>query len=92
MCSSDLAELIEDLGGQVAALLNQWEAGQPSEHLHAVTCLFSGDPSHAEAGAAWLAENTGEAGIEPEELSDLPGYRLMAEMIDRIEKEPAEES
>jgi hypothetical protein len=62
-------------------------AGQPTGYLHAVTCCLSAEPTHVEAGASWLEQNTGRRTIDLGELDELPGYRLVAEIVAQPEDE-----
>jgi len=81
-----LAEAVDDIGAQLAALLNAMDAGQPTDFLHAVTCCFSAEPAHVDAGSSWLEDNTGNRMIELAALADLPGYRAIAESLVRVGK------
>ncbi len=80
----EIAQSVDSLGAQVAALLDAMDAEDPQDFLHAVTCCFSADPSHVEAGASWLEENLGSRAIDLDALEDLPGYRAVAEIIDQV--------
>lgn len=81
------ADAIDDVGAQVAALLTALEAEKPTNFLHAVTCCFSSDPQHLEAGEAWLQDHLGTQAIDPDALEGLPGYQAVAEIMERVSSE-----
>lgn len=79
-----LAASLDDIGAQVAVLLMAMDAERPADFLNAVTCCFSGEPSHVDAGLTWLEENTGARAIDLDALEGLPGYQVVADLIDRV--------
>lgn len=82
-----LAKSIEQLGAQVAALLEILEDAEPDDYLHAVTCCLSTDPSHVDAGISWLERHTGTSDIDLDELEGLPGYLVAIEALQQVERE-----
>lgn len=83
----DAAHAIGDIGGQVAALLEAIDAARPDSFLNAVTCCFSADPAHVEAGLSWLQDNLGTETIDVDALEGLPGYQAVAEAMERVRDE-----
>ena len=81
-----LAEAVDEIGAQLAALLNAMDAAQPTDFLHAVTCCFSAEPAHIDAGSSWLESHTGNCMIDLAALEGLPGYRAVAESLERVGK------
>lgn len=78
-----LSTLVDDLGQQIAALLDALDAAEPEDYIHALTCRLSAEPAHAEAGSTWLEENAADLAA----LDELPGYRLLIEVADRLRGE-----
>ncbi len=86
-----LAEAVEELGAQVAALLEILEAAEPDDYLHAVTCCLSGDPAHVDAGLSWLERHTGTSDIDIDELAGLPGYLAVIEALEQLDRQLEDE-
>lgn len=79
----DAADAFEDISAQVAVLLGAMAGERPTDYLSAVTHCFSADPSHIEAGLAWLDHHLGTRAIDLDALEGLPGYQAVAEIMER---------